>query len=131
MEVRVIIERGKDSISLYAVDDVLPFGLNGSGCTVEEAKSNFLEVYEDMRKEYKEDTGKDISVHFVYQYDVISFFEYVKGKLSMPALEELSKVNQKQLHHYSKGLKTPKTETKKKIEEAIHSLGKELLAVRL
>jgi len=47
------------------------------------------------------------------------------------ALERITGINQKLLHHYSSGLKKPRAMQRKKIETALHRLGNELLAVRL
>ena len=49
----------------------------------------------------------------------------------MPALERLTGINQKQLHHYLAGYRKPREPQRKKIENALHNLGRELLAVRL
>lgn len=40
-------------------------------------------------------------------------------------------VKQKQLHHYFSGLKTPRTVQSKKIQTALHQLGKEPQALEL
>ncbi len=40
-------------------------------------------------------------------------------------------INQKQLQHYASGLKKPRPTQVKKIETAIHNLGKELISVEL
>lgn len=40
-------------------------------------------------------------------------------------------INQKQFQHYASGLKKPRLAQIKKIEGAMHSLGKELMSVEL
>ena len=40
-------------------------------------------------------------------------------------------IHQKQFQHYASGLKKPRTAQIKKIENAMHNLGKELMSVEL
>jgi len=40
-------------------------------------------------------------------------------------------LNEKQLNHYASGLKKPRAAQAKKIENALHKLGGELLAIEL
>jgi len=55
----------------------------------------------------------------------------VYSVFTKPALERLTGINQKQLHHYATGLKKPRPAQRKKIESALHKLGKELLTIQL
>jgi len=57
--------------------------------------------------------------------------QYYKGILSNSALERLTGINQKQLHHYASGLKKPRIEQRKKIETALHDLCRELLSINI
>ena len=72
-----------------------------------------------------------MSFEFEYKYDIESFFDYFSKIFNMPALERLTGINQKQLHHYASGIKKPRRAQKIKIENALHSLGKELISVDL
>jgi hypothetical protein len=67
----------------------------------------------------------------VCKFDTESLLQYYKGIFNAPAFERLTGINQKQIHHYSSGLKNPREAQKKKIEKALHDLGEELLAVEL
>jgi hypothetical protein len=67
----------------------------------------------------------------VYRYDTQSFLNYYNKIFSNVALERLTGINQKLLHHYSSGLKKPRAAQKKKIETALHRFGEELLQVKL
>ena len=67
----------------------------------------------------------------IYKFDVESLLEYYEGIFTKSALERLTKINQKQLSHYANGLRKPRLEQRKKIERALHKLGKELLTVEL
>jgi len=60
-----------------------------------------------------------------------SLFTYYKGVFTKSALERITGINQRQLQHYSSGLKKPRLAQKQKIETALHKLGNELIAVEL
>jgi hypothetical protein len=64
-----------------------------------------------------------------YRYDVQSILSYYAKVFTKPALEKLTGINQKQLHHYATGLKKPREPQRKKIELALHRLGSELMSV--
>jgi hypothetical protein len=64
-----------------------------------------------------------------YKFDIESFLAYYKGIFTLAALEKLTGINQKQIQHYSSGLKKPRMEQRKKIENSLHRLGNELLAI--
>lgn len=71
----------------------------------------------------------DITIEWVF--DTPSLLEYYSGIFSKPALEKLTGINQKQLFHYASGKVKPRPAQRKKISEALHRLGKELLTVNL
>ena len=130
---KLIIEIGKseDHYGAYAVN--CP-GVYGAGNTVEEAKENVLDglrLFVESRK--KEELPEILKSEYdvFYKYDTQSFLKYFEDIFSKPALEKLTGINQKQIHHYASGLKKPRLVQRKKIEHALHSLGKELLSVEL
>lgn len=130
-KVTAFIETGDDGTFNVYVNGDLPFGLIGEGKTVEEAVEDFKETYNEMKELYEEETGKSIDYGFEFKYDLESFFNRYSKVFSMPSLEKLTGINQKQLHHYAGGYRKPRKAQKQKIENALHSLGKELQAVRL
>jgi hypothetical protein len=67
----------------------------------------------------------------VFHYDTQSFMNYYNKLFSNVALERITGINQKLLHHYASGLKKPREAQRKKIEKALHHLGEELLTVEL
>ena len=67
----------------------------------------------------------------VFRFDAVSFLKYYKKIFTNSALERMTGINQKQIQHYSTGLKKPRPAQTKKIESAFHKLGSELLAVEL
>lgn len=67
----------------------------------------------------------------VYRFDVVGLLNYFKGIFTNSALEKLTGINQKQLQHYASGLKKPRIEQSKKIESALHKLGKHLMELEV
>lgn len=128
---RIIIERSSDFYDAYAENCE---GIYGAGQTVEEAKENVLKGLELLvsNTEYN-DLPEILKKEYVitYRFDTQSFLNYYDKIFSKPALEKLTGINQKQLHHYASGLRKPREQQRKKIAEALHQLGKELLSLDL
>ncbi len=123
--VKIIIERSKDAFWAYAENLE---GISGVGNTVLEAKKSVLESFE-LQKELGNIPDKKYS--FTFKFDAESLLNYYRGIFTNAAFERLTGINQKQLQHYAKGLKRPRPMQAKKIEMALHSLGRELMAVEL
>ena len=107
-------------------------GIYGAGNTVEECKENLLEglhLYISSTKDLPEILKGEYEIE--YHFDVQSILRYYSDVFTKPALERLTGINQKQLHHYATGLKKPRPEQRKKIETALHKLGTELLTIQL
>jgi predicted RNase H-like HicB family nuclease len=68
---------------------------------------------------------------FTYKWSTESLLNYYQGIFTKSALERLTGINQKQLWHYAHGQKEPRPGTRRKISEALHRLGEELLLVNL
>jgi len=127
-EIKVIIEKSSDSFGAYSEN---VSGIYGAGDTAEECKQSVLDAIETLKElescpiELKED------YKIVYKFDAISLLNYYKGIFTNSALEKITGINQKQIQHYTSGHRKPRLEQRKKIESALHNLGKELLAVEL
>jgi len=130
-KIKIIIERSNDSYSSYAEN--VP-GIYGHGSTVDEAKQSALTGIELLKK-YNHDENipailkKDYEI--VFKFDTGRFLNFYKKIFTNAALERMTGINQKQFQHYASGLKKPRLAQVKKIETAIHSLGKELMSVEL
>lgn len=72
-------------------------GVYAVGATVEEVKK----CIDEALALHLEENVLDYEIE--YKYDVISFFNLYSKVFSMPALEKLTGINQKQLHHYATG----------------------------
>jgi predicted RNase H-like HicB family nuclease len=129
--IKIIIEKSADYYDAYAENCE---GVYGAGETVEEAKNNVLKglelfVHSRDKKDLPDILQDEYTVMF--HYDTQSFLKYYNNIFTNVALERITGINQKLLHHYSSGLKKPRPAQRKKIESALHQLGNELLAVEL
>jgi predicted RNase H-like HicB family nuclease len=130
-KIRIIIERSSDSYSSYAEN--VP-GIYGQGDTVDGAKQSALSGI-DLLKKYN--TTENIpailkgNYEIVFKFDAESFLNFYKKIFTNAALERMTGINQKQFQHYASGLKKPRAAQVKKIESAMHSLGRELMSVEL
>ncbi|MFT4022935.1 MAG: type II toxin-antitoxin system HicB family antitoxin [Flavihumibacter sp.] len=125
----VTIGRGKDDYGAFI--DNIP-GIYGAGNTPQQAMQSIVEAIA-LYKEYNEKIPAALKgpYELVYKFDAQSLLNYYKGLFTKSGLERLTGINQKQLQHYSSGLRKPRPAQVKKIETALHALGQELTAVSL
>lgn len=129
--IKIVIERSKDHYNAYAQDVK---GIYGAGDTVAEAKESILDSIRLLKKYNEEKNIPKIlkgEYQLSFKFDTESLLNYYNGIFSKAALERITGIHQKQIQHYSTGLKKPRTAQIKKIETALHKLGAELLAVEL
>lgn len=128
--IQILIEKNDDGFWAYAENEGK---IVGGGSTIEECKQDVLDCIETLREFDPENRPEflDQEYELVYRFDVESLLNYYKGIFTNAAFERLTGINQKQLQHYSTGLKKPRENTKKKIEKSLHKLGQELLTVKL
>jgi len=130
-QIKIVIERSADLFSSYAENVE---GIYGGGDTVLEAKQSIIDAIKLLKKN---NTAENIpeslkgDYELVYKFDVYSFLDYYKGVFTPAALERIAGINQKQIQHYSTGHRKPRLAQRRKIEEALHKLGQELIAVEL
>jgi predicted RNase H-like HicB family nuclease len=128
-KIKIIIERGVDLYAAYAPEVE---GLSGAGETVGEAKLSLMEAKEILLSlGTSAPSALKAPFEFEYSYDVQSLLNYYKGVFTNSALERITGVNQRLLHHYSTGLKKPRPDQRKKIENGLHQLANELLTIEL
>ena len=129
----IIIKVGASADHFGAYAENCP-GIYGAGSTVAEAKRDALKGLELFVNSCDKNELPDIlkgEYSIAYKYDTQSFLNYYNKIFTNVALERITGINQKLLHHYASGLKKPREAQRKKIETALHSLGNELLAVEL
>lgn len=130
-KVTAIIEASSTGFGIYSDD--LP-GVTAYGETIEEAKKDLTSVIEELVESY--DKGKapkelnDGNLSFTFRYDIASIFEHF-GMLDATNFAKKIGMNPSLLRQYKSGKTTASDKQKKKIEEGLHQLGKELLNVRL
>jgi predicted RNase H-like HicB family nuclease len=128
--IRIIIERNEDGFWAYAENEK---GIIGGGESVEACKQDILDSIETMKSldgknKFKYEEGK---YELIYKFDTESLLEYYKGIITNMGVEKLTGINHKLVSQYATGLKKPRPAQRKKIEEGLHKLGKELLAIEL
>lgn len=128
--IRIIIERNEDGFWGYAENEK---AIVGGGDTVHECKQDILDCIETLKELNAENKPSflDKDYELIYKFDTPSLLSYYKGIFTNSALERITGINQKQIQHYASGHRSPRLEQRLKIENALHSLGKELLAVEL
>ena len=130
--VDVIIERGSDGTfdaNMETYSD-LEFGLLGQGKTVEEAKADLMNSYNEIKEIFAEQ-GKEVEdLRFEFKYDIPSFLQYYAFAFTLAGVERITGVSQGQLSHYINGVRKPSAKTAIKIQERIHEFAKSLSQVR-
>ena len=132
--VNAIIGRVREGEYVYSVvmdADEVPFGLNGTGRTIEEAKKDFLEAYDEIRELMAQDNESYDDLEFNYTFDVPSFLDYYAYALSLAGLERITGINQRQLSHYINGTSKPRKTTVDKFQAGIKAFAKDLSSVDL
>ena len=133
-KVKVIIGRVNEGEYVYSAlmeaPDV-PFGLNGTGRSVEEAKEDLMEAYEEI-KEISAEAGEPFEeLQFDYTYDIPSFLQYYAYALSLAGLERISGINQRQLSHYINGTSKPRKATVDRFTNNLKAFARELYSIEL
>ncbi|MDR1739343.1 MAG: hypothetical protein LBR45_01110, partial [Bacteroidales bacterium] len=111
--IKIIIERSGDYYDAYAENCE---GVYGAGNTPAEAKENALKGLELLVKSRSFEALPTIlrgEYKIIFQYDTQSFLKYYNKIISCAALERISGINQKLLHHYLSGLKKPRATQRK------------------
>jgi len=132
-KIKAFIERGKDGIySVYIdlEDNILNYGIHGTGNTVKEAVDDFISSYEAMKEFYHQKDKYFVEANFDFQYDLASFLQYYSDKFTLAGLQNITGVNQYQLSHYVTGHRKPGIKTVKKIETSLHNFAKDLSQVQ-
>ncbi|WP_303180390.1 type II toxin-antitoxin system HicB family antitoxin [uncultured Butyricimonas sp.] len=128
-KIKVTIERGKDMFGAWAENVE---GIYGAGDTVQETQKNIHEAI-DLYKKYNTEIPDILqgNIEIEWRFDVRSLLEYYSGILTNAGLERITGINQKQLWNYANGVSKPRPTQVKKIETALHNLGRELIALSL
>jgi len=128
----VVLEKTDTGFSAYIPE--LPITCT-TGSDLKEIDSNIREALE-LHIETLKDENLPIpsnfknQFHFDYRLDIQDFFSlFAPVKQTAVALK--AGMNPSLLRQYARGIKHPSLEQAKKIEDAIHELGRDLLKIRL
>jgi predicted RNase H-like HicB family nuclease len=128
----VILEKSDSNYSAYIPE---LDGCIATGETIQETVNNIEEAVEFHLAGMKEE-GLNVPESFKndyklsYKIDFESLFDWFAGVLTKSGISKLTGMNQSLLSQYANGIKTPSTRQTKKIEQAIHSFGEELLSIQ-
>jgi hypothetical protein len=130
--VEVIIEKGDGE--LYArIEGIGAFTPVTVGETTQELFTNLRALIDDyLANEGKADKAwiKLAGCEFTAAYDLQAFFAE-HSEINVSAIAKRAGINASLLRQYSSGIKHPSKDQAKKIEAAVHSFAKELLALSL
>jgi predicted RNase H-like HicB family nuclease len=130
--IKVILELGKDGYGVYFPQISNVFGF---GETVEEAKEDAKTAL-DFYIEIEQKAGNNLpeilqdGYELDFEFNVDALLKYINGTVSKTAIAKRTGIHPTLMTHYSTGLKKPRAPQRKKIIEGLHSIGRELLAVR-
>ena len=95
-----------------------PFGVLGQGKTISEAKRDFLDCLEDMKKCYEKEGKIFPNIDIEFKYDIPSFLKYSPFPLTW--IEHNTGINKKQLSMYITRRRSPSEDTLRKIQSAVN-----------
>lgn len=128
----VILEKSENNYSAYIPD---LDGCVATGDSLDETKQRIVEAVEFHLDGMKEE-GLEIpesfqnDYHFSYKIDIESLFDWFSGVLTKSGVSKLTGMNPSLLSQYASGIKKPSSKQTKKIEQAIHSFGEELVNIQ-
>jgi predicted RNase H-like HicB family nuclease len=129
--VKAVVEKGKDGYWIYFENLKGCFSYGKSIAEAMENSKEAVKEFIEVSLELKEELPKVLKGEFKFEYkaDIKSFFKEFEV-LNMSAIARRSKINPSLLRQYAIGKKNPSIAQTKKIENSIHLLAKELLAVQ-
>ena len=129
MENRIVkahVECNKNGLYTVYVDETMPFGVIGEGHSADEAKKDFLKVFDTMRKMHQERTGDNCQIDFEFVYDASAFLQHYKGMLTLVGLARITGINKNQLSQYVCGVRYPSKRTQNRIKVSVQKFADEL-----
>ena len=105
----------------HSLDEVKQSMIAGLEVLIEACKEDGYAIPEPLREPYT----------IVFKMDTQSFLRMYCKIFTKAGLEKLTGINQKQLWHYANGKTKPRPAQVKRIEDALHRLGEELISLEL
>ena len=133
MKLIIIIEPGDGE--MWARIDAPYTLLTTVGKTVEEVTHNLKDLIQDHLdhegKTQVEWQGVKVEdIKFEYVYDLTELFD-VLSAVKINSIADLAGINQSLMRQYASGVKYPSPQQAKRIQEAVHQLGKKLMEVSI
>lgn len=131
-KVHLIIEASSTGFGIYGEN----FPVTAYGNSIDEAKKDLESVISSMINFYKKEgipipkVYNNGQLSFVFQYDIASIFNHF-GVLDISAMAKRINMNPSLLRQYKTGKALASDKQKKKIENGLHTLGNELLQIKL
>ena len=126
MRITAHIECNNSGFYTVYFEEDLPFGCFGEGFSAEEAKVDFLRVFEEMRNRHQERTGENVEAEFDFVYDASAFLQHYKGLLTLAGLSRMTGINKAQLSQYVTGRRHPSAKTQERIKASVKQFAQEL-----
>jgi predicted RNase H-like HicB family nuclease len=121
---KVIVSGGKDHYGAWAKDVK---GIYGVGNTLDEVKYNVkdaIALYMECNENAPDVLKGNPEIELIF--DITGLVKYYSQFITLPAMENLTGVNQKQLWQYANGYKSPRKETADKIEKGLKHFAQKL-----
>ena len=126
LRVKVVVAKGQDGgFSCYTDHDFKTFCPAGYGMSVEEAKADFGEAYQEMREIEAEEGRKAPEIEIEWRYDIQSFFKCF-AYLKISNIAKKAGMNASLVRQYASGYAKASEKQYAKLREAIKEVAKEL-----
>ena len=118
----------------YCAHAPILLGCVTTGTTLPDIKKNIREAIEFHVASSLED-GDNIPEVFTGEYELEfklsteALLNAYSDVFTKAALSRITGINQRQLWHYASGMRKPRPAQRKRIEDGLHNLGKELLNI--
>jgi predicted RNase H-like HicB family nuclease len=121
---KVIVSGGKDQYGAWAKDVE---GIYGAGNTLDEVTDNVKEAIALFLR-YNDNAPAVLKGNPEIEliFDITGLIKYYSQFITLPAMENLTGVNQKQLWQYANGYKSPRKETAERIEKGLKRFARKL-----
>ena len=124
-KVTIIVEQASDgSYWCRTAEDIAGIGLNSCGDTVEQAKQDLIDCYQEAKEDLEEQGKTMPAVEFVYKYDLQSFFNY----FSFLNVTKRAGINPSLMRQYSSGIKNAGEKTYERLAACLDGIKAELQA---
>ena len=132
---KIIIEVSYTGSHYGAHIPLLP-GCITTGNSISELEGNMNEAIRghiEVSKEFGDAIPNEFEGEYELEYhlSVEALINHYSSIFTKAALSRITGINERQLWHYAAGVRKPRPAQRKRIEEGLHNLGKELMSLSL